>query len=107
MMFLCNFKCNVWEFGIYLVNMSVSGFNMDDEQKDIKKRIKFGIEIVMFGINLKIMEKPCLRPYYQYDLLVKICDNIVVMTCWPSYDEDLKRFHISLTFKIGLMSPQL
>ena len=37
MMFLCNFKCNVWEFGIYLVNMSVSGFNMDDEQKDIKK----------------------------------------------------------------------
>ena len=59
--------------------MSVSGFNIDDEQKDIK-RIKFGIKIVKFGINLKIMEKPCLRQYCQYDLLVKIYDNIVDMT---------------------------
>ena len=60
--------------------MPVSDFNMDDEQKDIK-RIKFGIEIVMFGINLKIMEKPCLRQYCRYDLLAKIYDSIVNMTC--------------------------
>ena len=37
--------------------MLVSGFNMDDEQKDIK-RIKFGIGILKFEAHLMILEKP-------------------------------------------------